>query len=60
MKNNKIEAAKFNSLRLALDFAARCHKVHMVIMGDDMKFWVVTMAVAQRLVKQGYELAETF
>ena len=60
MKTLKIETAKFNDLFLAQNFAARCLKIHMVIMGDDMKYWVVNMATAQRLVKAGYELAESF
>jgi hypothetical protein len=56
----KLDALKFNDLFLAQNFAARCKKIHMVIMGDDGMYWVVTMATAQRLVKAGYELAESF
>jgi hypothetical protein len=29
----------------------------MIVLGDDCKFWVVTMAVAAKLLAAGYELA---
>jgi hypothetical protein len=48
-------AFKFNTLRYAESFAARCHKAHMIIMGDDMRFWVVTLAQGEKLIRAGYE-----
>jgi hypothetical protein len=49
---------KFTRLGNALSFTDRCPKIHMIILGDDERFWVVTPAHAARLVRQGYELAE--
>ncbi len=49
--------AKFTSLSLAGAYANRCVKAHVVILGDDRRFWVVTMAEAARLLKAGYEVA---
>jgi hypothetical protein len=49
--------AKFRSLALAQSFADRGTKAMMIVLGDDHRFWVTTMAGAQRLVRQGYELA---
>jgi|GEM_PF-1259014 hypothetical protein len=50
-------AAKFNSLANARSYSDRTVKASMVILGDDMKFWVVTMAVAAKLLAAGYEVA---
>lgn len=41
----------FNSLKHSL-------KPQRVILGDDMKFWVVCPADAERLYRAGYEYAE--
>lgn len=49
--------AKFNSLQLANSFSNRTDKVSAVILGDDDKFWVVTLAKMEELLKAGYELA---
>jgi len=51
-------AAKFNSLANARSYSDRTVKASMVILGDDMKFWVVTMAVAAKLMAGGYEVAQ--
>jgi len=51
-------AAKFNSLANARSYSDRTVKASMVILGDDMKFWVVTMAVAAKLLADGYEVAQ--
>ena len=48
---------KFSSLALAQGFAEKAVKSMAVMMGDDNKFWVVTMADAQRLERVGYEWA---
>jgi len=50
-------AAKFNSLANARSYTDRTVKASMIILGDDMKFWVVTMAVAAKLLAGGYEVA---
>ena len=50
-------AAKFNSLANARSYSDRTVKVSMILLGDDCKFWVVTMAVAAKLLAAGYELA---
>ena len=50
-------AAKFNSLANARSYSNRTTKVSMIVLGDDCKFWVVTMAVASKLLAAGYELA---
>ena len=49
---------KLSKLESAKRWADNCIKAHMVILGDDGKYWVVSFADAQRLVKQGYELAK--
>lgn len=46
---------KFNSLFLATEFSNKTTKMSGVIMGDDGKFWVVTMAQFAQLLKAGYE-----
>jgi hypothetical protein len=48
---------RFTTLGLAQAFADRCKKSHAVMLGDDERFWVVSMADAQRLERQGYEWA---
>lgn len=46
---------KFSNMQTAINFASRCEKMMMVIMGDDGKYWVVTMAQGEKLISQGYE-----
>ena len=48
---------KFSALATAKSFAGKAIKAMAVMMGDDGKFWVVTMADAQRLEKAGYKWA---
>ena len=50
-------AAKFSSLANARSYSSRTVKASMVILGDDMLFWVVSMGVAAKLVAAGYEVA---
>jgi dihydroorotase len=52
MKN---QPYKFNSLENARTFAARCEKAMGILMGDDMKYWVVTLADFERGIRAGYE-----
>ena len=46
---------KFNSESLARSFSNRTIKMSGIILGDDGKYWVVTMAQFSRLLRQGYE-----
>ena len=56
MANDRIW--RFSDRSLAAGFANRCHKAHGIILGDDMKYWVVTMADFERLLRVGYDSAE--
>jgi hypothetical protein len=47
---------KFDSESLARSFSNRTIKMSVIILGDDGKYWVVTMAHSCRLVKAGYEV----
>lgn len=51
-----MKTMKFSSRALAFSFANR-GKGLAVILGDDGKYWVVTMRKAAELEKQGYEWA---
>lgn len=48
---------KFNSLGLAQSFADNCKKLHLIVLGDDGKFWVTTPRITEQLVKACYEYA---
>ena len=48
---------KFNSRTLANSFSNMTHKTSAIILGDDEKFWVVTLATMEKLLRAGYELA---
>lgn len=55
----KIETlGKFHDLGTAKSFANRCHKIALIVHGDDLLFWVVTPAVGEHLVRGGYEYAD--
>lgn len=41
----------------AFRWAENCTKLHVVILGDNGKFWVACFSDAQKLVKIGYEIA---
>lgn len=47
--------AKFTTETTARQFSARTIKASAVILGDDSRFWVVTMAEFARLEAQGFE-----
>jgi hypothetical protein len=47
---------KFNNVHTAFNYAERCIKGHMVLHGDDGKYWVAVMAVAAQLERMGYEV----
>lgn len=46
---------RFSEMQTAINFASRCEKMMMVIMGDDNMYWVVTMSKGEKLISQGYE-----
>ena len=48
---------KFLSRTLAFGFSERTVEMSAVVLGDDGRFWVVTMAALNRLTCAGYELA---
>ena len=49
---------KFRSLPNARNFAGRATKPLVIIFGDGMRFWVVTLGLGEQLIKSGYEAAE--
>jgi hypothetical protein len=55
MTKDKEMLGKFNKEDLARSFSNRTIKMSMIILGDDGKYWVVTMAQGARLLKAGYE-----
>lgn len=48
---------EFKSLQLAENFANRCEKLHLIILGDNNRYWVALPKVTEKLNKQGYEYA---
>ncbi len=46
---------KFKNEKNARSFANRTKKAHRIFLGDDGKYWVVTMAQGEKLLAQGYE-----
>ncbi len=55
--NLRHEPDQLSNRDSAFRWAANCHKLHIVILGDNGKFWVCCFADAQKLVKMGYEPA---
>jgi len=49
---------KFTSLPNAKNFLDRATKPMVIILGDDMRFWVVALGLGEQLMKSGYEAAE--
>jgi hypothetical protein len=47
----------FNNRENAFGWANTCIKLHVVMLGENNKFWVVCFADAQKLSKMGYEIA---
>lgn len=43
---------KFNSIELAKSFSNRTTKMSAIVLGDDNKYWVVTMGEFARLLKE--------
>ncbi len=52
-----VNVAGFKSRDLAFSFAYRCTKRMGVMLGDNGRFWVATMADCARLEADGYEWA---
>ena len=48
---------QFSSLEAANRWANNCVKLHIVMLGDNGKYWVACFADAQKLSKIGYEIA---
>lgn len=48
---------QFSSLEAAIRWANNCIKLHVVMLGDNGKYWVACFADAQKLNKNGYEIA---
>lgn len=46
---------KFTNLQTAINFSNRCDKPMGIILGDDERYWVVTLAQMERLIADGYE-----
>jgi hypothetical protein len=53
---NSSQVCKFSSFGLAQEFAYRTQKPHLILHGDDGKFWVTTLRVASLLESAGYEM----
>jgi hypothetical protein len=58
MESLESQVTKFSNLANAKSFANRCNKIHLVILGDDGKFWVALPKITEQLVKHGYEYAK--
>ena len=58
MTSLESQVTKFSNLAKAKSFANRCTKLHLIVLGDDGKFWVAPPRVAEQLVKSGYEYAK--
>jgi hypothetical protein len=54
LRNN---ISQLSNLESAFRFANNCIKLHIVMLGDNGKYWVVCFADAQKLSKMGYEAA---
>jgi hypothetical protein len=49
---------RFSNFANAKDFADRTVKSMVILLGDDERYWVVSLGLGEELVKSGYELAE--
>jgi len=48
---------QFSNKKLAESFCERTTKASAIVLGDNGKYWVVTMANLNKAVKAGYEVA---
>ena len=51
------EIAKFIEYQNAVSYANRQNKLHMIVLGDDCRYWVAVPRVTEWLVRNGYEYA---
>ena len=56
--NLRHEPARFTNREYALRFSNNTVKMSMVMLGCDLKFWVVCPSDATKLYKMGYEYAK--
>lgn len=49
---------KFNKLSTAINFSNRTDKASAIVLGDDNKLWVVTLAQMTKLEKAGYQVVK--
>ena len=54
--NDKI-LGRFSNYGLALNFYGRVNKAAAIMLGHDDKYWVVTLAAMNSLLRSGYERA---
>jgi hypothetical protein len=54
MKTEVLRYSRLSNAQSALD---HCLKAHMILLGDDGYFWLVSLVLAERLLKAGYEKA---
>lgn len=57
INGQSVQFAEFNTLGNAQSYADRAAKLHLVMLGDNDKFYVATGRMAGRLAKAGYEYA---
>lgn len=48
---------QFSNVDAAFRWANNCIKLHIVMLGDNGKYWVACFVDAQKLSKMGYEIA---
>jgi len=48
---------KFNSRQTAINFKNHTIPMSAIVLGDDNKYWVVTIGKMESLLRSGYELA---
>jgi hypothetical protein len=48
----------FQCLAIARSARDRAHKIEMIVLGDDMRYWLMRPADAERLARAGYEILE--
>lgn len=49
---------QFSNKEAAIRWADKAEKMHVVMIGDNGKFWVVVLSDASRLMKAGYKRAQ--
>jgi len=48
---------RFSNFADARNFVDRAVKSMVIVLGDDERYWVVSLGLGEELVKSGYELA---